>query len=118
MWLTSCTVLWLWSFNKNLSFPVNLRHDAGDGEKLSHQVGQVAEHEDEQRLNLTHPAREAGGERRHKAEQDAEQDPADTHHEEAGHTQENIRGRDGWHVGQKGKHAVEDLKRKTQTLLL
>lgn len=85
------------------------RQDAGDGEALSHQVGQVAVHEDKERLDGTHFVREACGERSHEAEEEAEEDAPCCHHEEARHSQEDVSGLDDGQVSQEGKHVVEDL---------
>ena len=88
------------------------RHDGGDGKELGHQVGQVAVHEDEEGLDGPNVAGEACGERRHKAEQQAEAHASEPHHEEASHPQEYIHWLHLRHVRHVAKHVVQHL---TQT---
>lgn len=92
-------------------FGLHSRQNAGDGEQLGHQVGQVAEHEDEEWLDGADVVGEARGERCHESKQEAKEKAAQRHHEEAGHSQEHVGGFYFRQVGQEGEHAVEHLRR-------
>lgn len=89
----------------------HLRQDAGDGKQLGHQVRQVAVHEDEEGLNLSDVVGETRGERSHKPKQEAEEDTANPHHEEPGHSEKHVARINLGHVRQEGKHAVKYLRR-------
>lgn len=95
------------------SLASNLRQNAGDGEQLGHQVGQVAVHEDEEGLDGTDAVGETRGERGHESEEKAEEDAAEPHHPEAGHSQEHVGGFDDGQICQEGEHAVEHLRSGT-----
>lgn len=87
-----------------------LRQDAGDGEALGHQVGQVAVHEDKQGLDGAHVVGETCGESSREAKQEAEEDASGCHHKEAGDSQEDVGGLHDGHVCQEGEHVVQHLK--------
>lgn len=71
-------------------FGLHLRQDAGDGETLSHQVRQVAVHEDEEGLDLTDIVSEPCGERSHKSKHETKEDTSECHHEEPGNSEKHI----------------------------
>lgn len=57
-------------------FKIHSRHDRRDGKELGHQVGQVAVHKYEERLDFSNPGGESRGEGGHKTKKYAEADPA------------------------------------------
>lgn len=71
----------------------NLRHDAGEVEHLSRQVGHVAVHKDEQGLDDPGVGGEARGEGCQDPVDGSDQDAAQSHHEEGNDSQEGVHHR-------------------------
>lgn len=67
-------------------FKIHSRHNWRDGEQLGHQVGQVAVHKYEERLDLSDLGSESCGEGGHKTKKYAEPHPAQSDHEKPGHS--------------------------------
>lgn len=67
-------------------FKIHSRHNWGDGKELSHQVGQVAVHKYEERLDFSDPGGEPCGKGGRETKKYAEAHPAQTDHEKPGHS--------------------------------
>lgn len=87
----------------------NSRHDAGEVEELRREVGHVAVEEDEEGLDDADVGGEAGREGSNQPINDAHEDAAQRHHEEAEEAKDDIDNGHLLKVGKLLKKVVEDL---------
>ena len=78
-------------------------------EHLSSDVGQIAVQEDEERLYHTDVVCEARGKRCYKAQEDANQHPADPHNKEVRDASKHVDGLNGLHLAERLEQVVQDL---------
>lgn len=95
--------------NQGLLVVRHLRHDAWEVEHFSCDVGQVAVQEDKKRLDDSDVVCETGGEGCYKSQEDADEHPADAHHEEVGDAGKHVDGVDGFHLAEWLEQVVQDL---------
>lgn len=87
----------------------HLRHDAWEVEHFSSDVGQVAVQEDKQWLNDPDVVCETRGEGSYKSQEDADEHPANSHHEEVRDARKHVDGVDGFHLAERLEQVVQDL---------
>lgn len=92
----------------------NSRHDAGEVEDLSREIGHVAVEEDEEGFDDADVGGEAGREGSNQPINDAHEDAAQRHHEEAEEAKDHIDNGHLLKVGKLLKKVVEDLGRRRE----
>lgn len=85
------------------------RHDPGEVEHLSSEVGQVAVQEHEQGLNDADVLGEARGEGGGEPKTQPHQNSSQPNHEEFSNSSKNIHAFDAWHLTERAEELVEHL---------